>query len=1408
MNRVRFCGLIAVTAFVLCLPVARGQQSYRTQQGLHRASAPTASDPAQFRTIPHPTRFLGWRQAAKQGADSVRYFQKLAHRAPTAPRMGVGVAPGIASSGTRAAAKIAAAQATTASLPGILLRPSLPAGALPSGIVTGDFNGDGKLDWVVANSADNSLDLYLGNGDGTSQLPIIIRLLGQSPVGIAVADLNGDKKLDVVVAEADSDTVGILFGNGDGSFEPEVELAIANAQPLAVAVADLNNDGHPDLVVAVAGDLVHVNANFGTMLNDGTGHFASIVYAPNPQTNDVVEGFDLSIADANGDGVPDVLVTGANPEGTAVQIFFGNGDGTFSGGAIIASSNGAPFFSSDPLQAVLADVNGDGCADVTVGMSSAIVLLFFNDCKGNFPLGESREYGVGDAAQSIAVVDVNGDAKPDIVVGGIPVGLENGNPIGYSTGNTLTVLPNDGSGNFGPAQIYRGDPAQVALAAADLKNNGFPAIITANQGTNTVTVYTNDGSGGFGQPMGAYDGYETGVPTSPPNAPNSAVVGVDLNNDGKPDLALVELIELGSFNNMGPLTVFLNQGGGQFSAPIRTPTINGQTTELGDFIFGDFRNTGLPDFLAELLTGANGGGELIYSPNLGGGRFGPPIEIPFGSPDGNLPVFAALAVGDFNKDGKLDFAVASFSGATGTTQQLSVYLGNGDGTFGQPFVTSFGSGNASIYPLAVFVGDANQDGKPDIFVWLGTNVFPQSGNDLYEFLGNGDGSFRAAQDVVQFLSAMTMADLNHDGILDVISLSNAVNSTGVEVAQAQIYLGQPNGSFGIPTSYSPYEGFLDLHHGDNVSMNSGYSVEPYVGDFNGDGNLDIAIFQQSSLDDAAGWVQFLAGNGDGTFTPTFDIFQLGIPSIPDFTVPNLLGDGRSTFVETPNFSASFQIIPSADAPPFQILPVEIPVIGGKDSLEIVLNVPSTSDTTLTLSASDPNVDIPASATVPAGQVSLEVPFTLSNSIAPNRWFSVTAQAGTATQTAYDFPGRKNLDSFSFVIAPPPLDTLQQGGISENWSAGVLSDGDASGTFQISCTGLPTGASCQFQTISTIIVPGGGFENVLFDVTATSATPTGTYTFNIIATDGVTVLTSPQQIQVTPAPPAIAVNPVALTFGPTLDGTTSTAQTISVTNQTNSAVTPFVFAGPANNHPAVGTFQATTTCGSTLAANSSCSVQVTFVASQPGTVTDQVSVGGTVGFVLVPLSATAADLALQAAAGGTTSATVPAGKSAVFNLQVAPTLFQGAINFVCSGAPPQGACTVPPSVSVSGNSAVPFQVTVTTTAPTAASSVGKRELPGLSKPPFVLIVILLASIMSLTVSRMIFLNSRIFTRAFLAAFFCCAAIGLTTCGGGGTGGGGGSGGNTGTPPGTYVLTVTGTVGSATRSIQLTVTVTSN
>ena len=159
------------------------------------------------------------------------------------------------------------------------------------------------------------------------------------------------------------------------------------------------------------------------------------------------------------------------------------------------------------------------------------------------------------------------------------------------------------------------------------------------------------------------------------------------------------------------------------------------------------------------------------------------------------------------------------------------------------------------------------------------------------------------------------------------------------------------------------------------------------------------------------------GNGDGTFTPTFDVFGIGIQEIPDLTAPNLLGDGRSAFLQTPNYTASYQVLPATNAPAFQIQPLETPVFRSSDSLVIALDLPSASNTVVSLSASDPAVQIPPSATIPAGQLSVEVPFTLASGITQNRWFSITANAAGESQIAYDFPGRA-IDSFTQVIAPP------------------------------------------------------------------------------------------------------------------------------------------------------------------------------------------------------------------------------------------------------------------------------------------------------------------------------------------------------------------------------------------------------
>jgi hypothetical protein len=154
---------------------------------------------------PH-SRFLGWKRATKDGSRFER-------------SCGAACLPGAPS--VFSAAGLALPQLSNSALSGFALRSTLPAGAIPTAVVAGDFNGDGHLDWAISNGADNSIWLYLGRGDGTSNLPTIVSLTGIAPTWLTAVSLRGNGILDLVVAEADSSTIGVLLGNGDGTFQPE-----------------------------------------------------------------------------------------------------------------------------------------------------------------------------------------------------------------------------------------------------------------------------------------------------------------------------------------------------------------------------------------------------------------------------------------------------------------------------------------------------------------------------------------------------------------------------------------------------------------------------------------------------------------------------------------------------------------------------------------------------------------------------------------------------------------------------------------------------------------------------------------------------------------------------------------------------------------------------------------------------------------------------------------------------------------------------------------------------------------------------------------------------------------------------------------------------------------------------------
>jgi|GEM_PF-1410896 len=1407
----------AVLPLVLLSEAARGQ-SYRTQQSIrpqplfslrHGQSLPKRSRPI----VVHTARFLGWKETSKQGLQSVKYFLNLEERAKWHPfEKKAQESESSAQKRLLGASHFSTGALAASSLPGILLRPSLPAGVFPSAVVTGDFNSDGKLDWVVANAGDNTLDLYIGNGDGTAQPPVIIPLVGQSPVALAAADLTGDGKVDLVVAEADSQTVGILFGNGDGTFQPEVELPAFPVQTLAVAVADVNKDGHSDLIVGLAGNSATAAAGrFAVLLGDGKGNFGAPIYAPGDPNLQFPSGEELSVADVNNDGFPDVLVTGNDDNGGRTQIFLGNGDGTFTAGQVLDGSQGGVV--PRVLQnAVLADVNGDGCPDAIVVDSYTEASIYFGDCKGDFDTTNKLVYGMGDDPYGLALADVNGDGYPDLIIGGVPLPQDTLAFVGDVTGDTIGVRLNDGTGHFGPLHVYRGDPGIFALTVADLSGNGRPDIIAANQNSNTTTVYLNDGSGGFGKPEGGYDGEFEGSIDGFYNPPKSGFLATDVNGDGLPDLTLIEASDAAT--NLQQVTVMLNQGNGLFGPPVRTPAFRSDYI-VNDFAFAKFRrSTAQEDFVGVAFddTANCGQPQLIYAQNTGNGTFATPVQIPLTLTN---PCFAfpILAVGDFNNDGNLDFAIASPTGRSGTPLELTVYLGNGDGTFQAARQMNFAlPQGVSTSPEAIFVGDANGDGKQDLFVWDGNNVYgpPPTGKDLLEFLGNGDGTFQAPRDVIQSLYAMTMRDLNHDGRLDVIDIASGSQDNeyapGTAPPVVSIYLGQPDGSFSLAHTYTPFAGDFDTFFGNTASnAPNDQIILPYIGDFNGDGNTDIALFQRQSNEQGPAYAQFLVGNGDGSFSPAYDTYPLGIVIAPDTAAENMFGDGHAAFIQAPNYSASYHILPSSSAPVFQIQLDEIPVLNDQGVLDISLNAASSSNTTVLLSASDPNVQVPPSAVISAGSLSIQAPFTLAPTIAQNRWFSIMAQSNGESETVYDFPAPPRTNPFALTVVPPPLDTVQPGSISELWEASIQAIGDAAGTFQISCLNLPVGLSCQFMDgLSTVTVQSGIYSPSDFSVRADPSIAAGQYSFNVVASNADTTLSVPETITVPyvpPPAPGITISPSSLSFQTAVVGQTE----LQAFQVYNSGTATLDITGIDIKSGANGTFTQSNNCGSSLTPNSSCAISVTFNAISVGTSNGTLTVSDNAAGSpqTLQLSVNVGDFSLQAATGGSTTVTISPGTPAVFPLQAVSNNLQTSAILSCTGWIQLGSCVVnPPSINMNPGPANAFQVTVTSTAPSGGLVLPTR-LPWKPRTPLLSMWLI---ILGVALFAFAFSLDKVPTkygtrRSFGLLLLLASAFFFVSCGGGSRG----SGGTSGTAAGTYDFTVTGSAGGVTRTVQLTVIV---
>jgi uncharacterized protein (DUF2141 family) len=413
-----------------------------------------------------------------------------------------------------------------------------------------------------------------------------------------------------------------------------------------------------------------------------------------------------------------------------------NGTGFVSGSTVQwnGSSRATTFVSNSKLTAtVLAtDVAHFSSASVTVanpppgGGTSNALSFEITRPTSSVALITTSAFAAGSGPDSVATGDFNGDGKLDLAVAN-------------SSGNNVSIFLGKGDGTFQSAVDYSVGTAPGSIAVGDFNGDGKLDLATTNNVDNNVSILLGNGDGTF---QTALTSSFVGV------NPGSLAVG-DINSDGKLDLVVGSN---GATGGISSVSVLLGNGDGTFEPPLQ------YTAGPGVFsvAVADFNGDGKLD-LAVVTVGTG----LSVLLGNGNGTFQPPVSYPAG------PVPVSLTVGDFNADGKLDLAVANIpSGNTGPSV-VSVLVGNGDGTF-QPSVEYPSGSGTYIGSSSVTLGDFNGDGKLDLAV-----ANQGSSNRVSILLGNGDGTFQSAVDYPGGSAVMATGDFNGDGRLDLAILGAA-----------------------------------------------------------------------------------------------------------------------------------------------------------------------------------------------------------------------------------------------------------------------------------------------------------------------------------------------------------------------------------------------------------------------------------------------------------------------------------------------------------------------------------------------------------------------------------------------------------------------------------------------------------
>ncbi len=418
----------------------------------------------------------------------------------------------------------------------------------PAGAVAVDYDHDGDLD-VLAYGSTPGLLLYVNQGGTSFTAGAAPAPVGSHVNSVTVADRDGDGRDDLLVTSGQG--TALLRGTIGGRFLPFPGLELPDPRLPSFAGGLVDADGDNDL------DIVLNNGQVELWIDEANRFVRATAAELTAQRGAVAVG------DVDGDGDPDVLVATTTDPDRVGQILLNDGDGRFTHGAPLPSSNApAP---ANPDAVLLADLNGDGALDALIGQTTGQPVLLFGRGDGRFnrsPVGALPN--ITTPQTSFAVGDADGDGDLDVAIAGSGIG---------GSGPGLTLLINDGAGGFAIAPAGSVPPLpELAgdVEFADVDGDGDRDLLVGqfNRTVGTqLLLWQNDGTGRFTtaaiQPPGT-PGYDFSIAVADYDADGDLDVSIGfalLENDGSGNFTDVTATQLDAPLGVAPVFVDADSDG-------------------------------------------------------------------------------------------------------------------------------------------------------------------------------------------------------------------------------------------------------------------------------------------------------------------------------------------------------------------------------------------------------------------------------------------------------------------------------------------------------------------------------------------------------------------------------------------------------------------------------------------------------------------------------------------------------------------------------------------------------------------------------------------------------------------------------------------------------------------------------